>query len=491
MGGRTINGVETADVVCVGARVAGCATAIPLAREGRRVIALDRARFPSNTLSTHGMWPGTVAELKRLGALDRVLALDPPHIREMLVYHLGVTARDRARPIDGIDYGLCVARTDLDLALVETARDAGVDVREGASVTDLIWDGDRAAGVRYRTRDGATGEIRARLVVGADGRRSTVAELVGAAVPYRGSRNERGFAYWYLDDPKAGTSWRNVASLWMVGRTHGLVMPMPRNRMVVAHMGPADEIGRYRRDPAGMWERMLREQRHLAERVRGATRASRCYTAAELPAFFRVSSGPGWALVGDAGHYKDPVIGQGIRDSLEFGRRLGEAAASVLEDPRALDRALRRWERDRDRANIPAYHWANGQTRVDDPQPVFAEALREFARRPHSLSDMFSRVRTPQQVVPPTLGTALLLRALARPGADRRRIVRHWVEQSATYNDVWLETALARFRIRRHAASEIPGWRWPPEREARTEAATPSANGGAPEREAAVVGGAE
>src|SRR4051812_6326347 len=109
---------ETADVVIVGARLAGCAAAIALAQRGRRVIALDRARFPSETISTHGLFPGHCKELERLGALDRVLELDPPKVRRFLAYHMGWHIEEHATDVEGIDYGVCIARDELDMALV-------------------------------------------------------------------------------------------------------------------------------------------------------------------------------------------------------------------------------------------------------------------------------------------------------------------------------------------------------------------------------------
>jgi 2-polyprenyl-6-methoxyphenol hydroxylase-like FAD-dependent oxidoreductase len=474
--------------VVVGARLAGCATAIPLARAGHRVVAIDRDRFPSNTLSTHGLFQGHLVELRRLGALDRLLALDPPKIRRFHVYHLGQHAVETAHAVDGIDYGLCIGREELDLALVESAREAGVEVRERTSATSLLWEDGRAAGIRYRSRDGDEGEIRAPLVVGADGRRSTVARLVGADVPYRGSRNGRGFVWWYLDDPKLGTRWRETLTLWQIGETHVMTAPMPHGRMIVILMGPAEDVPLFRTDPRAMWERVLREHRHLADRVAGAGAPGKPFTSREMPAFFRASSGSGWALAGDAGHYKDATIGQGIRDSLEWGRRLGEAAAPVLRDAPRLDEALARWERARDRAVLPTYHWANMQSRIVLRQPIAVEALRTFDRScGPELGDVLSRVRTPQQVFSPLRGMVWMARALRRPGAERRTILGNLVQESLVQTHARRERLSNRFRPARRSASETPGWTWPPRTQASGPKAVPSASEpvGARESEAA------
>src|SRR3954454_17674569 len=167
---------EHADAVIVGARCAGSAAAIALARAGRRVVALDRVSFPADTISTHLLWPGGVAELQALGALARVEELGAPPLPRALAGAGDVTVEGDYPPVDGIAHALCVRRPGLDAALVETARAAGAEVREGVRVTEVVFEGGRVAGVRLD--DDA--ELRAPLVIGADGRRSTVARLVGA-----------------------------------------------------------------------------------------------------------------------------------------------------------------------------------------------------------------------------------------------------------------------------------------------------------------------
>lgn len=461
--------VETADVVVVGGRVAGCASAIPLARAGHRVVVLDRARFPSNVMSTHGLWPGGVAELQRLGALDRVLALNPPRMRRLQIHHLGWHLEARSRPVDGIDYMLCVGRPEFDTALQAAAREAGATLRTQVAAEAVIWDHGRAAGIRCRPGpEGDRTEIRASLVIGADGRRSTLAELVGSGSPYRGSCNGRGFAYWYMNDPKVGTPAREIVPLWRIGSTIVLVLAMPEGRMLVLAVCPTDDVEKYRRDPEGMWEQLLRQHRRLADRVAGATGASRLIATADLPSFFRASAGPGWALVGDAGHFKDPTLAQGMRDALEFGRKLGETAAPVLTDPHQLDVALRGWERDRDRACLAMYHASNRESRVEAEQPLFAESLRESAspERAADAFDFLSRTRSVTEVFPPRRALGWVAKALGRPGANRRKILRQFSEELQIDIDMRRERAADHFRSTRRCASERPDWEWPPARDA-------------------------
>jgi 2-polyprenyl-6-methoxyphenol hydroxylase-like FAD-dependent oxidoreductase len=468
-------GHERFDAVIVGARCAGAAAAIALGRAGRRVVAIDRARFPSDTLSTHVLFPSGVAELEHLGVLDDVLALGAPHCHFAGVSAGGHHVRERFTPVDGIDFAICQPRPELDRALVEAARRCGAEVRESTSVEGLLWEDGRVVGVRCRERGGEECEIRASLVIGADGRRSTVAEHVGAARPYRGSRNGRGLAFWYMDDPKTGTHWRDVIMQWRVGRTMGMVFPCPDERMVVLFMPPADDVVRFRADPEAAWLRMLNENRRLAERVGGAANATKMRSTADTVAYFRRSSGPGWALTGDAGHFKDPVIAQGIRDSLRFGRLAGEAAAPSLDDPGRLDAALEQWERDRDLDCGPAYHFANHEGWAVEPSPIALEALATFSRDDlPQMSDTFNRVRRVDEVITPVRALTWAARALARPGVDRRAILREAARESQFAAAAATERLRPEFRRNRPSSAETTGWEWPPRPVARTGATDPT-----------------
>jgi flavin-dependent dehydrogenase len=335
--------MERFDAVVVGARLAGCAVAAPLARAGRRVLVLDRMRFPSDQLSTHVLLPAGTSELSRLGALPRILRLDPSRVRYVELQAEGITCRERVRPAaDGIDYGVCVPRDLQDVELVESAREQGADVRERCSVEGLRWRAGRVAGVRYRHADGAEEEVEATLVIGADGRRSTVASLVGAWRPYRQSRNGRGLVFRYMEDPLAGSIDAETYYQWREGNSFAFAFPTtPAGKLLVLLMGHRDEVSEARREPETYWRGKLGEHPGLAVRIDGAPPGSKLRSTADTPAFFRVSSGPGWALAGDAGHFKDPVTGQGMRDAMFAGRTLAEQVLPVLDDPAAVDRETR------------------------------------------------------------------------------------------------------------------------------------------------------
>jgi 2-polyprenyl-6-methoxyphenol hydroxylase-like FAD-dependent oxidoreductase len=454
---------ETVDVLVVGSRCAGTATAIGFARAGRSVIAIDRAKFPSDTLSTHTNFPSAVAELQAVGALGRVLAYDPPKCTHGMIEADGVRCLQRFATVDGIDYGICLPRPQLDLALVETAREAGADIRERTSLQELLWTGKRVSGAIVRERDGTLVRIDCKLLVGADGRRSTVARLVGAERPYRGSRNERGCAFWYMDDPLVGTEWRERLIQLRSGTTHALIFPCPDDRVMCLFMGPAEDIPRFRKEPEAMWEAMLDANPAVRVRLGGATNFSKLRSTGDNVAFHRRSSGPGWALAGDAGHFKDPIIGQGIRDAVRFGRILGETCAPVLDDPKALDAAARSVEARRDRECNATYHWGNRESRVFGVSPIVQEALRDLdGQDPPALLHMFDRVQKPHHVLNPLRGAKYAARALMRRGADRPAILREVVEEIRIDADAWREELRPRFRNTRLTASERGDYVWPP-----------------------------
>lgn len=454
---------ETTDVLIVGARCAGSAAAIGFARAGRAVIAIDRSAFPSDTLSTHTNFPSAVAEFQAVGALDRMLAYDPPRCTHGMVEADGARCLQKFAAVDGIDYGICLPRPQSDLAMVQTAREAGAEVREKTSLEDVLWTGGRASGAIVRERDGARVQIDCKLLVGADGRRSKVATLVGAERPYRGSRNERGCAFWYMDDPKIGTVWRERLIQLRSGDTHALIFPAPDGRVLCLFMGPATDIPRFRTDPDGMWEAMLEQNPAVRERLGGATNRSKLRSTGDNVAFFRRSSGPGWALAGDAGHFKDPIIGQGMRDAVRFGRILGETVASVLDDPAKTDAAARAVEERRDRECNATYHWGNRESRVFGVSPVLQEALADLdGKDPPKLLHMFDRIEKPHHVLNPLRGAKYAGRALLRRGVDRRAILREVLTELRIDKDIWREELAPVPRGARPAASERRDFTWPP-----------------------------
>ncbi|WP_205697209.1 NAD(P)/FAD-dependent oxidoreductase [Conexibacter sp. SYSU D00693] len=463
-----MSAVEQADVVVVGGRIAGSAVAITLARGGRKVVVLERRSFPSDTLSTHVLVPYAVAEAARLGALERLLATGAQRSPYVHVGAGNVQLTEHWPTAEGIGYGLCIPRPEQDHAFMETARAAGADVRERADVTEVVWRDGRAAGVRYVDADGAEHELHARLVVGADGRRSTIAAEVGSWRPYRGSRNGRGAAFRYMDDPRAGDRrWGETMSQWRWGRNIGYTFPVFPGRVICLLMPPAEEIGAMRRDPDGAWDALLASDPDgIGWRLEGATNRTKLRSTAETTSFFRASSGPGWALAGDAGHFKDPVIGSGQRDALRFGRRLGELVAPVLDEGGSdaeLDAALRTWERERDRQCNASYHWGCRESAPTEPAtPLLQEVIRTFEGNPAHLSHNFNRTLEPERAAGPRALALGLLNALHRHPGRRGEILREALDELPAELGIRADRWFGVFRASSSRPTERPDFDWPP-----------------------------
>lgn len=419
---------DQADVVIVGCRPAGASTAITLAQHGRKVIALDRAHFPSDTLSTHIMTPKAVAIMQRLGALNRVLATGAPPLKQIRIFAEDYEPVSPYQTPEGIDFGISVRRPDFDAALVETAREAGAEVWEGAKAVRPFWAGGRLAGVWARTASGEDVLVRARAVIGADGRRSTVAGWVGADEPYRRWQNSRGMVWYYVDDP------RPVRDSWLltrVGDTIGFHFPCNDGALVLL-MPPRDDIPKFRADPDGMWEAKLAMLPRLRELLQGVGVQGKQRCAEELSSYFRFSAGPGWALVGDAGHFKDPVIGHGMHDALVWGTVLGDKLGAALDqDDGAVDKALRRYERERDLGVLPSVYLGGRFTRTHRLSGPEAALWRELEHSPslrNEFGNGYTRTRSLQRLYAFHRKARWTAKALIRAREDRAGILRYAAE---------------------------------------------------------------
>ncbi|ROZ98917.1 NAD(P)/FAD-dependent oxidoreductase [Gordonia sp. OPL2] len=439
--------VEQFDAVVVGARIAGCATSVALAERGLRVLTIDSARFPSDTLSTHLLWPTTMAEIQAIGALPAVEAIGAPRmpLAEAVLDDIGW--RTGYSAVSGIDYAMCVRRTHLDDALVRTARHTGAEVRERCTAHDLVWNAGRVVGLRYTDDDGAEHEIRAPVVIGADGRKSLVAEQVGARTPTLVAPSGRACYYAYWSDSR--TDLRHIASQWRTGSLLGTAFPCDGGDLLCLLQPPVDLISEFRgRRAQDAYVHGVHSLPGLSRRLDGCEMVSRVRGCTGIESYFRRSSGPGWALPGDAGHFKDPVTAQGIRDGLRYGRLLGEALAPVLSartgvDPRAVDDATAAWAAGRERDCIDVYQWTNVLAAGSPPSPVEYELYRQAQQDPEYaavLSDIYNRVQRPAKMMPITTIAGAVVRALRQPdigiadvagdlGFQQLRVVRDWQER--------------------------------------------------------------
>jgi menaquinone-9 beta-reductase len=425
------------DVIVVGARCAGAPLATMLARSGLRVCLLDKDRFPSDTLSTHGIQPTGVQVLERIGVLETLLGLAPPIVRLRGFFDDAEMVFDDVIAIAGAP-ALSVRRIKLDEILVNAAAEAGAEVRTQTAVTDLVFDDGRVGGVTT-----TAGELRARLVVGADGTRSTVAKLVGAK-EYHRTPNGRVFMWTYYEaDPTDGEMW--------IGKLDDhayLVMPTDDDLTLVAACPSIARRDEVRADREAVYQAGLRVWPELHEGVAGTRREGRIYTMANMHGFFRTSAGPGWALVGDAGHFKDPTPGQGIADALRQSEKLAAAIESGLDGgARSLDEILEEWWRWRDEDAWEMYWFAHDMGAAGPTPPVLRAAQRRIAADPGltvALGRIFNHDVRPSEVFTPRFSMATIGHALRHGRGQRRAIMR----EAATFaaNEVrrrWARRRLA------------------------------------------------
>jgi 2-polyprenyl-6-methoxyphenol hydroxylase-like FAD-dependent oxidoreductase len=365
----------TYDAIVVGARCAGSPTAMLLARRGYRVLLLDKAGFPSDTLSVHYIHQPGVARLERWGLLDRVIASNCPPVRR-LRFDVGPFALEGAPPPwEGVADAYAPRRYILDTILVEAAAAAGVEVREHFSVGELLTDGERVTGVRGHAAGGATVTEQARIVIGADGMRSLVARSVDAAsYEMTPSLSCTYYTYW-SDLPLDGT-----AELYPRPGRNITAGPTNDGRTLMIVYWPRAEFHAVRTDVEGAFMAALELVPSLAERARDARRVDRFYGTADLPNFYRQPYGPGWALVGDAGYHKDPILALGISDAFRDAELLAEAVDAGLSGREPMDNALAGYQRERDAQSMPSYRLTCDLARLEPPAPEMQQlfaALRD------------------------------------------------------------------------------------------------------------------
>lgn len=364
------------DAIVVGARCAGSPTAMLLAHRGYRVLLVDRSTFPSDAVSAHHVTVPGVARLARWGLLETVAASGCPPIRRMTVRLGDVTLRGTPAPVDGIADQYCVRRTILDTILVDAAAEAGADVREGFVVDELVFDGDRVAGIRGREPGGGVVTERAQLVVGADGLHSLVAEAVGAPVYAAGPPFTCcSYAYWsgaHLDG----------AEVHVTGRRAVSAFPTNDGLVCVAVQWPANEATAFRADLEANVHRTLDLAPALAERLAGGARVRPFVTTTDLPNFLRTPYGPGWALAGDAGRHRDPLLAHGIADAFRDAELLAGAIDAGLSGERPLDDALADYEQHRNASALASHEFTTRLASLEAPGPELTAVLRSMQDSP-------------------------------------------------------------------------------------------------------------
>ncbi|HEY3259649.1 MAG TPA: FAD-dependent monooxygenase [Pseudonocardiaceae bacterium] len=366
------------DVVVVGARAAGAATAMLLARLGHDVVLVDRAVFPSDTVSTHQIARTGVVQLHRWGLLPAVLSSGAPAIRQVTFTAAGASVTHQIKDRAGVDLLVAPRRHILDALLAEAAAHAGARLRTGTTVTGVATDATgRAVGVRGHDRTGAPVEVQARFVVGADGLASKVARSVGAeVVESRGDGGAAQYAYF------AGIPWPAI-ELFLADRALVGVFPTHHGEACVWVTTPSQDARAARRRAASRTDAFTTELERtapdLAARLRTGRRTSDVSGTMRNPNQLRRAHGPGWALVGDAGYHRDPVTGHGLTDAYRDAELLAVALDEVLRGDADEPTAMANYQRRRDDALREVFELTCALSGYP-PVPRFAELQKRLAR---------------------------------------------------------------------------------------------------------------
>jgi flavin-dependent dehydrogenase len=337
------------DVVVVGARVAGSATAMLLARLGHDVVLVDQASFPSDTVSTHSIARSGVVQLRRWGLLDAVLDSGAPAIRQVTFNAGGESISRTIKDKAGVDCLVAPRRYVLDTILATAAEGAGAEVHPGVTVTGVQRDGcGRVAGVQGHDRAGAPVEIAARYVIGADGLGSRVARLVGALDnEVRAAGSAAQYTYY------SGIPWSGI-EFFVADRSFAGVFPTHDGQACIWVCNPAADAkavrGRTRSRVEAFGELLERSAPQLAERLRKARRTAPVQGMLRQPNQLRQAFGPGWALVGDAGYYRDAITAYGISDAFRDAELLAVALDQALRGDAEHAPALADYQQQRDQA---------------------------------------------------------------------------------------------------------------------------------------------
>jgi 2-polyprenyl-6-methoxyphenol hydroxylase-like FAD-dependent oxidoreductase len=312
------------DVVVVGGRCAGAPAAMLLGRAGLTVRLVERATSLGDVVSGHMIKSAGAARLQAWGLLGRVLDTGCPPITSAAIWRDGHP--NPLPPIAGALPPLAPRRTALDAVLLDAAREAGVRVELGTAVTGIRRRGGRVAGIET-----SAGPRPARLVVGADGRHSTVARLVGATAYHHAAPVTCSYYTYWRGMPADGLN------VWAERNAFIGMFPTNGHLSLVFIQVPHREFSMIRQCARAYYEHAVR-QPGLARLIGDGVIAEPLRGTGDLPTFFRASAGPGWVLAGDAGHHKDPLIARGITDAFRDADLIAAAATAGWDG--GLDEAL-------------------------------------------------------------------------------------------------------------------------------------------------------
>ena len=371
------------DAVVVGARVAGAATAMLLARSGLHVLLVDRSEYGADTLSTHALMRAGVLQLHRWGVLPSVMGSGTPPVTLTTFHYADETVAVPIEPRHGVDRLFAPRRTVLDRLLVDAAMSDGVQVRYGMRLTDIVRTArDRVTGIVALDRSGLPHTVEADVVIGADGLRSAVARLVGAEA-YRLGRHASGSVYGYWSGLDVdGYHWH-----YRPGVSAGVIPTNDGETLLFASVPSARFRAIFGPGTADGYLNVVRETSpELASRVAAATPRSRLASFSGQVGHFRKSHGPGWALVGDAGYFKDPITAHGISDALRDAELLASAVVAGTSS------ALADYQRERDDLSVDLFNVTDEIASFEWDLETIGPLLKSLARAmSHEVKTMAAR----------------------------------------------------------------------------------------------------
>jgi 2-polyprenyl-6-methoxyphenol hydroxylase-like FAD-dependent oxidoreductase len=357
------------DAIVVGARCAGSPTAMLLARKGYRVLLVDRASFPSDTVSTHIVHPLGVLALSRWGLLDRLVASGCPPL-DTYAFDFGDFTIAGAPGTSDAPVGYCPRRTILDKLLVDAAAEAGAEVRENFTVEQILFEDDCVVGIEGRAKDGGSVTERAEIVIGADGRHSFVAEAVRAE-QYDEKPPLLAAYYSYWSGLPMGGRFEQYAR-----DRRGLAVAPTNDGLTMVIAGrPYAEFANFKKDIEGNFWSTIELAPVFAERLRAAKREGR-FAGAAVANYFRKPYGAGWALVGDAGYNRDFITGQGIMDAFLDAELCVAALDATFAGKQQFDTALGEYQRRRDARVKAMYDFTCQLATLEPPPPELLNLLR-------------------------------------------------------------------------------------------------------------------
>lgn len=382
------------DVVVVGARCAGAALATHLARRGASVVVLEAGRLGTDqVLSTHTIHPSGMDQLDELGVGAAVREGSPPARR--IRFQVDGAYAD-IEPPEG-RYECCPRRYRLDRLLQETASKAGAELRELTRVTDVLRDGDRVVGVRA-VHDDREIELRGDITVGADGRHSTIAKLVEAE-EYLGYDAPRAMIWAYWEPPSVWTSSQYPFDflLQFQGISRRVIFPTDDQQLLLATLPPVEEARLWKSDLERHYLDDLGSDPIFAPLIEEGVMKSKVIGTVSERYFYRRAAGAGWALVGDAGHHKDPILGWGISEALLQAKELAEAIGT------GEDEALALYWRRRDVETLPRFRTGEDRAAPKPMNRVFPVVLGKTGTHPELKRQLFSETEydvNPYEVLP-------------------------------------------------------------------------------------------